>query len=246
MVRINRYVAAFATVMAFSSVGAQASGVTKTAGKPADPSAKLREVLPADVADRVIARIAAARAHDLPAAALENRALKFAARGVKPADIEQSIDAQANRMEKSKAAIESGRGGKAKGDEIEAGAEAMRKGVDGAKVSELAKSAPSGRSLAVPLFVVGSLVDRGLPSDEALKRVQDRLTAKATDRELEELPGHVARGGGKPATTGQDLAATKRPGTAGKPATVGQPTGVPRNAGKGTAPAAATRGKKPE
>lgn len=243
MVRFNRYVAAFATVMAFSSAGAQASGVTKTDGKPADPSAKLREVLPADVADRVIARIAAARAHELPAAALENRALKFAARGVKPADIEQSIDAQANRMEKSKAAIESGRAGRARDDEIEAGAEAMRKGVDGAKVSELAKSAPSGRSLAVPLFVVGSLMDRGLPSDEALQRVHDRLTARATDRQLEELPGQVARG--KPATTGQDLAATKRPATAGKPATVGQPAGVPRNAGKGTAPAATTRGKKP-
>ena len=45
-----------------------------------DPSTRLREVLPADVAQRVLARIADARARQLPAAALENRALKFAAR----------------------------------------------------------------------------------------------------------------------------------------------------------------------
>lgn len=243
MVRFTRYVAALATVMAFSSVSAQTSGVTKTAGAPADPTAKLREVLPADVADRVIARIAAARAHELPAAALEQRALRFAARGVKPADIEKSVNAHADRMAKAKGLLEQARGGKAKGDEIDAAAEAMRKGVDGAKVSELAKSAPSGRSLAVPLFVVGSLMDRGLPSDSALKRVEARLQQKASDRDLEELPGQVARG--KPATTGQDLAATKRPTTAGKPATVGQPAAVPRNAGKGAAPAAGPKGRKP-
>ena len=41
-----------------------------------DPSARLKEVLPADVAQRVLARIAEARAHQLPAEALENRALK--------------------------------------------------------------------------------------------------------------------------------------------------------------------------
>lgn len=236
--RYTKFVSLLATVVAFSAAGAQTPA--------ADPSAKLRQVLPADVAERVIARIAEARVRELPAQALENRALKFAARGVPAADIEKSVNAQADRMQKSKDAIEKARGKKAHGDEIEAGAEAMRKGVDGAKVSALAKSAPSGRSLAVPLYVIGSLVDRGLPSDAALKRVQDKLQARATDRELEQLPGSVAKGG-KPAMTGQDLAATKRPATAGKPATAGPPAGVPRNAGKGTSPAAASagRGKKP-
>jgi hypothetical protein len=237
MIRYVRYVSLLATVIAFTGAAAQTPA--------ADPSAKLREVLPADVADRVIAKIAQARARELPAAALENRALKFAARGVPAADIEKSVNAQADRMEKSKEAIEKGRGKKAQGDEIDAGAEAMRKGVDGAQVSALAKSAPSGRSLAVPLFVVGSLVDRGLPSDDALLRVQEKLQARASDRELEQLPGSVAASK-KPATTGRDLAATKRPANAGKPATVGAPTGVPRNAGKSTSPAAASgRSKRP-
>jgi hypothetical protein len=58
-----------------------------------DPSARLRAVLPAQVAERVLARIAEARAHQLPAEALENRALKFAAKGVDPINIERSVKA---------------------------------------------------------------------------------------------------------------------------------------------------------
>jgi hypothetical protein len=223
--RSNKFVSLFATLMAFSAAAGQTPA--------ADPSAKLREVLPADVAARVLARIADARSHELPAAALENRALKLAAGGVSAENVEKSVNAHADRMQSAKDAIDKNRDKKASGDEIDAGAEAMRMGVDGAKVSELAKSAPSGRSLAVPLLVIGSLVDRGLPSDEALKRVQDKLQAKATDRELEQLPGSVASTK-KPAVTGKDMAATKRPANAGKPATAGRPATVPANAGKPT------------
>src|SRR2546427_4925036 len=119
-----------------------------------DPSARLREVLPADVAQRVLARIAAARARQLPAEALENRALKFAAKGVDPSNIERSVNEQAARMEVARAALANGRALAPAGDEIEAGAEAIRKGVDGAAGSLLATRAPSGRSLAVPLLLI--------------------------------------------------------------------------------------------
>src|SRR6266516_5816799 len=78
-----------------------------------DPSARLREVLPADVAERVLARIADARAHQLPAEALENRALKFAAKGVDPRNIERSVNEQAQRMESARSALVSGRGSSA-------------------------------------------------------------------------------------------------------------------------------------
>ena len=56
--KYSRLAAVLATIFAVSGVGAQTPA--------ADPSAKLREVLPADVADRVLAKIATARAHDLP------------------------------------------------------------------------------------------------------------------------------------------------------------------------------------
>jgi len=234
-----------ASVLLAGSMGAQ---------NPAhDPSDRLREVLPASVVDHVLAVIAAARSHGLPAAALENRALKFAAKGVDPREIERSVVAQAHRMQDVSDTIEHARGQKPSGDEVEAGAEAVRQGVDGSKVSELAKSAPSGRSLAVPLFVIGSLVDRGLPSDEALARVLARLTARASDQELEQLPGEVARTNGqttgtanRPETPGSQGNGGNRQGppattppASGPPAHVpvaGPPAGVPANGGKATRP----------
>ena len=125
--------------------------------------------------------------------------------------------------------LRSARNRPASDDEVEAGDDALRKGVDGAQVSALAKSAPSGRSLAVPLYVIGSLMDRGLPSDDALARVQERLQARATDAELERMPGQLpaqaaAGQAHRPAETGRALAATKRP------------AGVPANGGAGARP----------
>lgn len=204
-----------------------------------DPSDRLREVLPADVAAHVLATIADARAHNLPAQALEQRALKFAAKGVKPEDIQRSVDDQAARMGAARSAIAKGRGRRADSTEIEAGAEAMRQGVDGSKVSELAKSAPSGRSLAVPLYVIGSLTDRGLPSDEALQRVLAKMQARATDTDLQQLPAEAANGQThRPVTAGSGNAGSHKPATAGRPTGVGgrpagagAPSGVPANAG---------------
>jgi hypothetical protein len=227
--RSNHWLAALAMSATLSTVA-----LAQTKAK--DPSERLKEKLPADVAARVLDKIAAARARELPAAALENRALKAASRGIKPADIEKSVDDNIANMQKSKDALEKGRGRKPSDEEVDAGADVIRRGVDGAKVSELAKSAPSGRSLAVPLFVIGSLMDRGLPSDSALGRVQARLAARASDRDLESLPGKSGSAqANKPVLTGQDLAATKRPATSGAGAAAGRggpPAGVPANGGK--------------
>ena len=68
--------------------------------------------------------------------------------------------------------------------EVEAATAAMRMGVDGEAISELARSQPSGRTLAVPLLVMGGLAERGLPSDQALAAVRDRLSAGAGDAGL--------------------------------------------------------------
>lgn len=223
------------------------SGQSSVAQTPAkDPSARLREVLPADVAQRVLTRIAQARERQLPAEALENRALKFAAKGVDPKSIERSVNEQAARMETARAALGNGRSTNPAGDEIEAGAEAIRKGVDDASVSLLARSAPSGRSLAVPLFVIGSLTDRGLSSSDALQRVLARLNARASDAELERMPGElppqaVTGRGNPPAATGRDFGQSHKPASAGRPATAGPPAGVPGNAGAKSNPGQSRR-----
>lgn len=244
--------------IAAPNAGAQSSGSTSnrpTTLPAQDPIARLREVLPADVAERMIAQITEARSKGLAASALEQRALKFAARGVAPAQIERSVAEQAARQERAANVLKGARAAKASGDEIDAAAESMRQGVDGKTIAALASSAPSGRSLAVPLAVLGELQDRGLPSDEALARVRERLQAKATDRELAELPAAANGNGnglakgrpadaGKPALTGRDLAATKRPAAAGGAGNGngagGPPAGVPAAPGKGKGKAPVT------
>jgi len=212
-----------------------------------DPAARLREVLPPDVAQRVLARIADARARQLPAEALENRALKFAAKGVDAASIERSVSEQAARMEVARSAIAGSRQSKADGDEIEAGAEALRKGMVAGSIELLARSAPSGRSLAVPLFVIASLTDRGLPSDQAVQRVLSRLQARASDADLETMPGQLppqaqnGQGNDKGGLSGRDFGQSHRHAT-GRPEAAGPPAGVPGNAGRKTNPG---RGRKP-
>lgn len=243
--RYSRLLIASMIVLGTRPAGAQATD---------EAAARLQRVLPANVAARVVAVIARARARDLPAEALENRALKFAARGVDADAIEKSVVEHEARLGQAKAAIERARSGKPAGDEIEAAAEALRKGIDGEKVSEIAKSAPSGRSLTVPLYVVGGLVDRGVSSDDAIKRVADGLRARASDRDLEripsELPSDAARGqGNRPAETGRAIAETKRPGNSaggqGNGAG-GPPSGVPANGGVRAKPTTPGRGGKPE
>jgi hypothetical protein len=215
----------------------------------ADPSARLRQVLPASVATRVLGVIANARSRGLPADGLENRALKFAARGVDANAIERSIVEQEARMEQVRDLLQSARGHKPADDEIEAGAEALRKGVSGAKVSALAKTASDDRSLAVPLYVVGSLLDRGLPSDSALRRVTEKLQSRASDRDIEKMAADlpVQSGGARGAEMGRALGATKRPGGAagnGQGGSAGgPPAGVPGNGGKPATPPGL--GKKP-
>jgi len=232
-----------ALLLATSLVG-QASSAQAVA---IDPATRLREVLPPDVAQRILARIADARAGKLPAEALENRALKFAAKGVAPLDIERSVNEQAQRMTVARDAIARGRAGQPRHDEIEAGAEAIRKGVDGAAVSRLAKSAPPRRALAIPLFVIGSLADRGLTSDEALERVLDRLEANASDAELERMSGEVPVKASRGNAYGREKArpnragGNRKPEAAGRPAAPGKPAAVPGNGGARVKPGQAKK-----
>ncbi len=202
-----------------------------------NPADRLREVLPADVAERVLVTIAAARARELPAVALEQRALKFAAKGVDPLLIEKSVAEHAERMLTARTALERARSRKAAIDELEAGADALRKGVRGEALSELARAAASGRSLALPLYTLGELIDRGLPADEAIRRVYERLTARAADSDFQRMTTEQPNAqGNRPELTGPDLAETKRPPNASAAGRGKPPATIPSNAGKDTRP----------
>lgn len=197
-------------VMAVGLVGA----VPLAAQTPsAAPSERIRAVLPAEVAERVLARIAAARAHALPAQALENRALELAAKGVAPADIETGIARHANRLGAARAALVQGGRAQPADDETEAAELVIRHGAGGA-VSAFATSAPSGESLAVPLFVLAGLMDRGLPSDQAIARVHAALAERSAARVEAPHPQRSDRG--KPTTVPSNNGRRNRPQAPGR------------------------------
>lgn len=148
-----------------------------------DPVDRLAEVLPPDVAAQVIERLESARTRDLPTPALANLALEGVAKGRSSADVLAAVELLVADMGRAQAALQAA-GHTPVAGEVEAATSAMRMGVDGSAVSELARSGPSGRSLAVPLLVLGGLAERGLPSDEALAAVRDRLQARADDAAL--------------------------------------------------------------
>ena len=200
-----------------------------SAQKAHDPSTQLRAVLPPKVAEHVLATIADARARSLPAAALEQHALRLARDGAMPAYIGKSVARRAKNMKEVKSAlVKAGR--KPTNDEVVAGAALMSKGVTGKQVREWAKAAPSGRDLTVPMNVTESLMDRGLRSDVALARVHERMVARHTDRQLiadargksaEHRPPTANRAGGlshRPVTP----APGTRPVTPAKPVTPGR------------------------
>ncbi len=197
---------------------------------------RLRAVLPADVADQVIAIVTDATDKGLPGQAIADRALEGIAKGRSGTEVRAAAQALAADLAGAHDAL--ARAGRTPdASEIESGANAMELGVDGSTVSALASSAPSGRSLAVPLAVIGALVNRGLPSDGALQAVLDRLKGRAArDADLVEMPGEA----------GLLIARGYKPSDVGRALSVSRPAGLPANSGReGTRPKPPVRVPRP-
>lgn len=195
------------------------------------PVDRLRAVLPSDVADKVIAIVTEATSRGLPGQAIADRALEAIAKGRSGPEVSAAAQALAADLAGAHdALVHAGR--TPDPSEIEAGASAKELGVDGATISALASSAPSGRSLAVPLAVISELVNRGLPSDGALQAVADRLKAHAADADLVEMPGEA----------GQLIAQGYKPSDVGRALGTARPAGLPANGGRpGSRPTRPTR-----
>ena len=146
-----------------------------------DPSERLTDVLPPEVSAQVLEHVETARARELPTQAVANLALEGVAKGRSAETVLAAVELLVGDMGRAQDALLQAAGRVPVGGEVEAATAAMRMGVDGEAISELARSQPSGRTLAVPLLVMGGLTERGLPSDQALAAVQDRLSAGAGD-----------------------------------------------------------------
>ena len=177
--------------------------------------------LPDNVRDKVIAIVTDAVNHGLPGQAIADRALETVAKSRSGDEAVSAARALAADLASGRDALTAA-GRAPDASEIEAAATAEELGVDGAAISELASATPSGRSLAVPLAVIGALVQRGLPSDDALAAVQERLTNRATDAELASMPGDA----------GRLIAQGYRSSDVGRALGAGRPASLPANGGR--------------
>lgn len=177
--------------------------------------------LPDNVRDQVVQIVTDAASRGLPGQAIADRALETVAKSRSGAEAVAAAQALAADLSSGRDALTAA-GRTPDASEIEAAATAKELGVDGATISDLASSAPSGRSLAVPLAVIGALVKRGLPSDDALAAVQERLSNRATDAELASMPGDA----------GRLIAEGYRPSDVGRALGAGRPAGLPANSGR--------------
>jgi len=203
------------------------------------PVERLQAVLPPAVAADVITVIQDAAGQGLPGEALASRLLEAHAKG-KPDSV---LSATARSLEEGLgAAREAVRaaGREPRSDEIEAAATARDAGVDTKSISALAASAGSDQSLAVPLVVLAALVNEGVSTDDALKTVEKKLSSRASNSDLTELPGEAEHDSGTKrdhGDAGHALGAPKGGGEGGG-GTIGSvshparhPDDVPENGG---------------
>ena len=206
-----------------------------------DPIDRLAEVLPPEVAAQVLEQVAQAQARELPAQAMANLALEGVAKGRSSAEVLAAVELLAADMGRAQEALQAA-GRPPAENELEAATVALRMGADGAAISELARSGPSGRSLTVPLLVLGGLAQRGLPSDEALAAVRDRLQARADDAALlgsfPEIGRGLGRDGRPDVPVGRPDVPVGPPSDQGRGRPEGRGGGPPDNPGPPGAPGA--------
>jgi len=154
---------------------------------PEEGNAKILQVLPEDAAHQVIQTLDEARRHRLPVTILQRRAVELSAKGVGADRIVEALADCTERFNLALTALERGRSTQPTGEEIEAGATALRSGMDTATLSGFARSAPGNRSLALPLLMVASLTDHNVPTNTAVSQVLSGLVAGKSDQELATL-----------------------------------------------------------
>lgn len=124
--------------------------------------ARLAAQLDAGTEQRVSAVIERARAASLPVEPLVDKALEGARKRAPAPRIVEAVTGLAARLESSRVAL----GMASTEAELVAAAAALQAGVGPRVLSQL-RQARAGKSLAVPLVVLGDLVSRGVPHDTA-------------------------------------------------------------------------------
>lgn len=139
-----------------------ALAIAAAAARGGAQDARLVAQLDAVTQARVSAVIERARAASLPVEPLVDKALEGARKHAPPARIVEAVTSLAARLDSGRVALGTG----STEAELVAAASALQAGVGTPVLAQL-RQERAGKSLAVPLVVLGDLVTRGVPHDTA-------------------------------------------------------------------------------
>ena len=146
---------------------------------------RIREAYPAEAVTQIEGILAESEAAGVPTGPLYAKALEGVAKGV-PADrVVAALSAYAGQLQNAASLIGPEHGTTA----VVAGADALRRGVPAEALRSLA-----GRhrgDLAVPLVVMGDLIEAGVPADGAYEVVEGALEQQQAPDEMLAIPGAV-------------------------------------------------------
>lgn len=127
----------------------------------------------------------------IPPQLIRRKALEGAAKGVPPDRILSTLEAYSGRLRESKRLL----GNDVNAASIAAGAEAVRRGVPPDAIRGVARQGASSgrRDLAVPLLVLGDLVEARVPADRALGVVEEAMRRGAPEQGMMNFSAAVRR-----------------------------------------------------
>ena len=165
-------------------------------------AATLREVQPV---------LEAAARDSLPVVAIESKVLEGVAKRVQPAQIGEVVRQLAEELRAARGTLREELPGRPIVDgEVVAAAMAARQGVGRDVLRVLLESSPAGGSLEIPMTVLGELVRRGVPAEDASLAIAEVVRSGVPMHIAAQIPGRMdgaMRPGSPP---GQALAAALR------------------------------------
>lgn len=148
---------------------------------------RIRQAFPAEAVTEIEVILADAEAAGLPTGPLFAKALEGAAKAV-PADrVVAALSDYSTRLQEATSIVGSDRGPTT----VVAGADALRRGVPADALRLLAGR--HGGEIAVPIVVMGDLIEAGVPADGAVQVVEGALKQKHNPDEMLAIPGAVQR-----------------------------------------------------
>jgi len=169
-----------------------AQQATATASASAQTSVSIPASYTAETRASIEASFKRAQEKNLPDQAMRERLAEGQAKAASDAQVATAVQKTEARLEASQSAmIRAGRKNPTP-QEVNAGEQTMARGATDAQVEQVAKHAPSDRSLVVAFGVLSKLQASGKPVDQAVAEITAKLDARATDDALLSLTGSGA------------------------------------------------------